>query len=220
MRPGTQGRQEARVIIFGRLQRSSIGLAGLAAIVVVMGAACTSSVVPSTAPTTAPGTTFPSSPAPTATDGSSPTDGGCVVAPQSGLLRSNTLIDLVVDSDGASDRVTFMFGPVAPGPTGGTGRLTAATPPFSQGGSGLPIEVLGTHHAVLHLDGMLVVDEAGNDVFKGPTSLKPGMIALKDVEETDGFEGVYNFVIGYDGNGCVGLTGNTATGSLTVTIGH
>lgn len=208
------------MIIFGRRQRSRIALAGLAAIVVVMVAACASNAVPSTTPTTAQGTTFPASPAPTATVGSSPTDGGCVVAPQSGLLRSNTLIDLVVDSDGGSDRVTFMFGPVAPGPTGGTGRLTAATPPFSHGGSGLPVDVLGAHHVELHLDGMLIVDEAGNDVFNGPTSLKPGMIALKDVEETDGFEGVYNFVIGYDGNGCVGLTGNTAAGSLTVTIGH
>ena len=82
------------------------------------------------------------------------------------------------------------------------------------------MDVLGAHHVELHLDGMLIVDEAGNDVFKGPTSLKPSMIVLKDVEETDGFEGVYNFVIGYDGNGCVGLTGDPAEGSLTVTIGH
>ncbi|MEO8469855.1 MAG: hypothetical protein ABI573_09330 [Chloroflexota bacterium] len=195
-----------------------IAIAGMAVVMSVVG--CASTVIPSSDPTTAPGTTFTSSPGPTSSVGSSPTDGGCVVAPQSGLLRSNTLIDLVVDSDGASDRIAFKFGPVAPGPTGGTGRLTAATPPFSQGASGLPVDVLGTHHVELHLDGMLVVDEAGNGVFKGPTSLKPAMIALKDVEETDGFEGVYNFVIGYDGNGCVGLTGNTAAGSLTVTIGH
>lgn len=208
------------MIIFGRRQLAPIALAGLASFVAVMVAACAPDVVPSTVPTIAPGTTSASSTAPTATIGSSPIDDGCIVAPQSGLLRSNTLIDLVVDSDGASDRVTFMFGPVAPGPTGGTGRLTAATPPFSQGGSGLPVEVLGTHHVELHLDGMLVVDEAGNGVFKGPTSLKPGMIAVKDVEETDGFEGVYNFVVGYDGNGCVGLSGNAAAGSLTVTIGH
>ena len=203
------------MITFGRLQRCMFGHPGLATLVVVLVAACAP-----VAPSTAPGTTLASSPGPTSTVGSSPTDGGCVVAPQSGLLRSNTLIDLVVNSDGASDRVTFVFGSVAPGPTGGSGRLTAATPPFSQGGSGLPVDVLGAHHVELHLDGMLIVDEAGNDVFKGPTSLRPGMIALKDVEETDGFEGVYNFVIGYDGNGCVGLTGNAAAGSLTVTIGH
>ena len=190
-------------------------LSGVAAVIALLLAACGPSPIPSGAPYTPEASaSAPASSSPEATDG------GCVVAPQSGLLRSNTLIDLVVDSDGASDRITLMFGPVAPGPTGGTGRLTTATPPFSQGGSGLPVEVLGTHHVQLHLDGMLIVDLAGNDVFKGPTSVKPGMIALKDVEETDGFEGVYNFVIGYDGNGCVGLTGNTAAGSLTVTIGH
>lgn len=190
-------------------------LSGAALVIALLLAACGPSPLPSGAPHT-PGASSSAA----ASSSAEATDDGCVVAPQSGLLRSNTLIDLVVDSDGASDRVTFMFGPVAPGPTGGTGRLTAATPPFSQGGSGLPVKVLGTHHVQLHLDGMLIVDEAGNGVFKGPTSLKPGMIALKDVEETDGFEGVYNFVIGYDGNGCVGLAGNTAAGSLTVTIGH
>lgn len=193
-----------------RLTGLSTTLAGIAFLIV----ACS----PTPVPTGAPGTSSP-----TASDGASPTtgnDAGCVVPPQSGLLRSNTLIDMTVDSDGASDRVTFVFGPIEPGPTGGTGRLTVATAPFSQGGSGLPVEVLGAHHVQLHLDGMLIVDGAGNALYAGPTSLKPGMIALKAVEETDGFEGVYNFVIGYDGNGCVGLSGNTAAGSLTVTIGH
>ncbi len=202
------------MINFGPRQRSLVGLPGLATLVAVMIAACAP-----VAPSTTLGTTLTPSAGPTSTTVSSSTDGGCVVPPQTGLLRSNTLIDLVVDSDGAYDRLTFVFGPVAPGPTGGTGRLTAATPPFSQGGSGLPVEVLGTHHVELHLDGMLIVDEAGNEVFKGPTTLT-GMIALKDVEEIDGFEGVYNFVIGYDGNGCVALTGNAATGSLMVTVGH
>ena len=191
------------------------GAVSALALVALLIAACGSNPVPTGAPITAQPTTGA-----TVDPTTSGIEGGCVVAPQSGLLRSNTLLDLTVDSDGATDRITFTFGPIAPGPTGGTGRLTAATPPFSQGGSGLPVEVLGAHHVQLHLDGMLIVDEAGNGLFKGPTSLKPGMIAVKDVEETDGFEGVYNFVIGYDGNGCVGLTGNTTAGSLTVTIGH
>ena len=200
-----------------RQQRSQvIGLAGALAALVLLVAACAPAPVPTGAPGP-PGLTSSPVASPT-TAGTA--DAGCVVAPQTGLLRSNTLLDMTADSDGASDRVTFTFGPIAPGPTGGMGRLTAATPPFSQGGSGLPVEVEGAHHVLLHLDGMLIVDADGNQVYTGPTSLKPGMIALKDVEETDGFEGVYNFVIGYDGNGCVGLTGNTAAGSLTVTIGH
>ena len=199
-----------------RIRPQVAALAGAVAVVSLVVATCAPSPVPTSVPHTPDNTT--SADASPTTAGT--TDTGCVVAPQSGLLRSNTLLGMTADSDGASDRVTFTFGSIAPGPTGGMGRLTATTPPFSQGGSGLPVDVLGAHHVELHLDGMLIVDEAGNDVFKGPASLKPSMIALKDVEETDGFEGVYNFVIGYDGNGCVGLTGDPAEGSLTVTIGH
>lgn len=210
-----------------RIRSQVIALAGAVALVALVVATCAPNPVPtgvphtpdatSSAGATSSATVSPTTASPTT---SATTDAGCVVAPQSGLLRLNTLLDMTADSDGASDRVTFTFGPIAPGPTGGMGRLTAATPPFSQGGSGLPVEVLGTHHVMLHLDGMLIVDANGKEVYAGPTSLKPGMIALKAIEETDGFEGVYNFVIGYDGNGCVGLTGDSAAGSLTVTIGH
>ena len=72
----------------------------------------------------------------------------------------------------------------------------------------------------LHLDGMLIADEAGNAVYQGETSVKPDLLALRQVEMTEAFEGVYNFVIGYDGNGCVGLVDDEATRTLTITIGH
>ena len=188
-------------------------LFGVAILVVILAAGCAATVTP-----TPGGSGLPSdSPVATPTDS---TSAACLVVPQSGLLRSNTLVGMAVDSDGAFDRTTFTFGPNAAGPTGGTGRLTAGTPPFVQGGSGLPVTVLGSHFVELHLDGMLITDDAGNEVYQGPTSLRPDMIAIKDIEETDGFEGVYNFVIGYEGNGCVGLSGNTAAGLLTITIGH
>ncbi len=188
---------------------------GVAALLLVV-AGCSLNPSPSTIQTEAPTPSAVGSATPLATGA----DSGCVVVPQTGVLRSNTLIDLTVDSDGVSDRITFTFGAVAAGPTGGMGRLSGAVPPFTAAGSGLPVDVRGTHFVELHLDGMLIVNDAGDPFFKGATSLKPDMLALKDIEETDGFEGVYNFVIGYDGNGCVGLTGNTAAGSLTITIGH
>lgn len=204
-----------------RIRSQVVAVAGAVALVALVVATCGPSPAPTGASSIPDATSSvdasPTTASPTTTG---TTDIGCVVAPQSGLLRSNRLLDMTADSDGATDRVTFTFGPIAPGPTGGMGRLTAATAPFSHGGSGLPVEVLGTHHVVLHLDGMLIADAEGKEVYAGPTSTTPGMIALKAVEETDGFEGVYNFVIGYDGNGCVGLTGDSAAGSLTVTIGH
>lgn len=146
--------------------------------------------------------------------------GGCPVAEQTGVIRSNTLVDMAIGSDGLSDRIVLQLGDPAPEPTGSIGRLRAVQPPFFEGGSGAPVTVEGTHFVELHLEGMLLADEAGNPTYLGETSLKPGMLALKQVAMTEAFEGVYNFVIGYDGNGCVSLLDDAAARTLTLTIGH
>jgi hypothetical protein len=197
-------------MISGRVSIRSIRrrgfLANLLAVVVAVAvaAACSTAPLPHT-PT----------PAPSASGG-----GGCPVAEQTGVLRSNTLIDMAVSSDGVSDSVTFQLGELAPGPTGSAGRLKAVDPPFTEGASGLPVEVMGTHFVELHFDGMLIVDEAGTVLYTGETSVKPGLPALRQVEMTEAFEGVYNFVIGYDGGGCVTLTENATANTITVSIGH
>ena len=154
-------------------------------------------------------------PAPTGTAG-----GGCPVVEQSGVLRSNTLVDISISSDGLSDRIILALGDPAPEPRGSTGRLKAVQPPFAQGGSGLPVEVEGTHFVEFRLDGMLLADENGNPTYVGETSVKPGMLALRQVELTEAFEGVYVFVIGYDGNGCVTLLDDATARTLTLTIGR
>ncbi|MBI2777851.1 MAG: hypothetical protein HYX57_11405 [Chloroflexi bacterium] len=146
---------------------------------------------------------------------------GCPVAAQSGALRSNTLVDLETRSDGLNDFVTLTLGDPATNPAGtGTGELRAAEPPFVAGASGAEIEVLGAHHVDVKLTEMAITDDAGNPTYVGPTSLKPAMLALKQVEQTEAFEGVYAFVIGYDGNGCVSLASDPATKTVTITIGH
>jgi hypothetical protein len=150
---------------------------------------------------------------------SSPT-GPCLVTEKTGTPRSNTLIDLTIETDGVADRLVFQLGAQAPDPTGSTFRLLAGQPPFVQGGSGEPIEVAGTHFVEFHLDGMLIADEIGGALYQGETSLKPDMVALRQLEMTEAFEGVYNFVIGYDGNGCVALIDDAVAKTLTITIGH
>lgn len=161
----------------------------------------------------------PSAPAP-ASAATPAASGGCPIAGQTGILRANTLIGMEIGSSALADQIVFQLGDLAPGPTGGTGRLKAVQPPFSQGASGLPVEVEGAWFVEFHLDGMLIVDEAGDPVYRGETSVKPDLPALKQVEMTEAFEGVYNFVIGYEGSGCVGLVDDEATKSLTLTIGH
>lgn len=195
--------------------------AGRVAILVVAGTlalalvACTSA--PSPFPTLSPTTGPSASASPTS---ASPTAGACTVLEQTGALRSNTLLNSSVYSNGVVDGITFQLGAMAPDPTGSSGRLKAVNPPFVGGGSGLPVDVLGDHFVELHFDGMLIVDATGNPVYLGRPSLKPDMLALEQVEMTEAFEGVYNFVIGYRGNGCVALVEDAAAKTLTITIGH
>ncbi|MEO7665303.1 MAG: hypothetical protein ABIV26_09270 [Candidatus Limnocylindrales bacterium] len=146
---------------------------------------------------------------------------GCPVSPQTGALHSNTLVGFETSSDGLSDVITFSLGEPASNPAGGgTGSLAAAEPPFTAGGSGAEVAVLGARHVELKLTGMAITDDDGNPTYVGGTSVKPNMLALKQVEELEAFEGVYSFAIGYNGNGCVGLASDPATKTLTLTLGH
>jgi len=188
-------------------------LAAIPMVISIMGCAATPSPPASGAqPTETPPV---GSSGPTGTAG-----GGCAVVEQSGILRSNTLIDMTISSDGLSDRITFQLGEPAPEPTGSTGRLRAVEPPFAEGGSGLPVEVEGSRFVELRLEGMLLADENGNAMYLGETSVKPEMLALRQVEMTESFEGVYIFVIGYNGNGCVTLVDDAVARTLTLTIGR
>ncbi len=191
------------------LDGAAVRLRFLGLITLIIVAGCLTNTSPSSPPV---GPTA----APTGTAGD-----GCAVAEQTGVLRSNTLVDMDVRSDGVSDFVVFTLGEEAANPIGnGNGRLKAAQPPFAQGGSGLPVEIEGGHFVEVHFDGMLIADEVGGALYQGETSLKPDMVALKQVEMTEAFEGVYNLVIGYDGDGCVGLSDDAATKTLTLTIDH
>ena len=183
-------------------------------LVVAALAGCTSTSTPS--PTSGPTSTPPESQAaPSAT-----MTGPCALTEQTGIPGSNTLIDLTIETDGVADRLVFQLGAQAPDPTGSTFRLLAGQPPFVQGGSGQPIEVAGTYFVEFHLDGMLIADEVGGALYQGETSLKPDMVALRQLEMTEAFQGVYNFVIGYDGDGCVALIDDAVAKTLTITIGH
>jgi hypothetical protein len=164
------------------------------------------------------------SPAPSGgpTPAPSPTAGGqpCPFAEQSGPLFTNTLVDVEVDSDGLTDRVTFTLGEPAFMIQNPTGTLRAVEPPFIEDGSGEEVDVLGEHHLELRMDPMSMFDEAGEPTFIGEGTITPAMLSLRQVELTGAFEGIFLFVIGYDGAGCVALTSDEATRTITIAIGH
>lgn len=144
----------------------------------------------------------------------------CDVAAQSGLLPSDRLVDLAISSSSTHDLITFIFAPPSsPGPAGPPrGTLDAARPPFSQAGSGQPIDLLGQHAVQLRFTGMTLASDTGEATYTGPSEVKPNLPALREAIQYDASEGVVGWYIGYDGPGCVTLSrdGN----DVTVMIAH
>ena len=170
----------------------------------------------SPSPVTTPEATEPSTATPAPTTGS----GGCPLAEQSGPLFTNTLVDVGVDSDGLTDRVTFTLGDPVDMIINPRGTIRPVEPPFIEDGSGEAVEVLGEHHLELRMDPMQMFDAAGNPTFVGEGTITPNFLSLKQVELTGGFEGIYLFVIGWDGGGCVTLSSDEPSRTITIAIGR
>ena len=135
-------------------------------------------------------------------------------------MPSDRLTDLKVATDATSDRLTFVFGPASLSNPGGPpkGSLDSAKPPYTQAGSGAPIVVVGEHVLQLRFTGMSLQNDAAEEMFTGPTEVKPKLPALRHAVQFDASEGAIGWYIGYAGSGCVVL-GQDGT-NLTVTIDH
>ena len=187
-----------------RPDRCSLALLAIAAL---LPAAC--SAVPP--PSTGPSPSVSSAPSPTATASASvppSAAAACPVETQTGRLPSDRLTDVVIGSSGVADTVTFVFGePSVPVPPQGPseGLLEAAEPPFVEGASGLPMDIEGDHVAFIRFSGMSLVNDVGEPTYEGETEFHPDGAALRTVANSEEFEGVSGWYIGYDGPGCVTL---------------
>ena len=199
----------------------SLPLIGLLAIVASVAAGCGSSTStgrpsPSTAPssstaaTTDAPTPAPTTPTPTASPAPTASEAdACPIEPQTGRLPSDRLTDVVISTSPTADLITFVFGNMSlPEPPQGssTGSLEAATPPFTEGASGLPIDVDGEHVAQVRFSGMSIVNDVGEPTYDGRKDFRPDLPALKAVVNYDLSEGVVGWYVGYDGPGCVTLS--------------
>jgi hypothetical protein len=166
----------------------------------------------------------PSSP-PSANPSSEPstqpsTGAACPVVEQSGVLPSDNVTEIKVETTPTADLVTFVLGPETSAPTSPTGKISAATPPFSSGGSGEPVEVPGTHFVEIRLEGIMNSDDAGNPTYTGELRFEPTFPALQALVNVDAFEGHFTWIAGYDGLGCVTLLPNAPAGTFIVSFGH
>lgn len=191
---GALSRLAARAHVSGR----SSGLV-LALLLAFLSAACSSEVTPSTPPSARPSPT-----ASLALESPPAASGGpsvCPIEPTSGRLASNRLLDVVVDPGGTW--VRFRFGPGTGLP--GEGRLEEAHPPFDRTPSGLPVEVLGERVVRLHFEALVLFDELGNPTYGGPDRIRPLGGPIRDVVVEEAFEGVMNWLVGFDGPACLRL---------------
>ena len=177
-------------------------------------------VTPSPAPTTASlaPTTAPSPSASSAAASPSAAT-ACTTASQT-TLPSDRLTTVTVTPGATSDRLNFVFGDGSlTGPAGPPlGTLEIARQPYTQAGSGAPIEVTGDKVVQLVFTGMSLQNDAGEEMFTGPTELTPNLPALRKAVQFDESEGTIGWYIGFDKASCVvlGRDGNT----ITVTIDH
>ena len=205
--------------------------AGIALLVASLLAACSVAPSPTAAPpsTDPPGsavassdpTTVPSSssPTPAASPTASPT--ACGVQADEGRLPSDRLVDVRVGQEPGADVVTFVFGDpstAAPPRGASSGLIEAVEPPFSEAGSGEPLNVPGEHHVAVRFTEMTLYDDTGTATYDGPRSFGRAGPALRSMVQDDAFEGSSGWIIGYDGPGCVTLA--AGPGTVSVVIEH
>jgi hypothetical protein len=141
----------------------------------------------------------------------------CPIVRSDGQLASDRLESVRLASGAAADQVLFVFGsPSSPAGVGsGTGLLEEAEPPFTEDGSGLPLEVPGERVVRVRFDGLLLFDESGTPTNPTDSPILGSGIVRAIVRE-GAFEGVESWLIGFDGPGCVTL-GADDTG-LTIVV--
>jgi hypothetical protein len=162
--------------------------------------ASVASVAPSAPPSVAVTT-----PAPGVTPGPSV---ACAVIPQTGTLPSDRVTGIQVLGLPGTDVVRFEFSPGSLTPAGPpVGSLEAATPPFTEGASGLPIDLEGQHALQVVFRGMSLQNDVGQETYAGEREIRvtdPSR-SLRHVVVFDESEGQMGWYLGYDGPACVTL---------------
>ncbi len=108
------------------------------------------------------------------------------------------IVDVRVGTHDGYDRVVFEFEQGTPELT-----LDRAEPPFTQDGSGLPIEVDGSSFLGLLMRGGTKQTDAGTSSYDGSTDISPGFPGLVHLIEAGDFERQSTWYLGLTGDACV-----------------
>ena len=145
----------------------------------------------------------------------------CAVERQTGLLPSDRMTNVEVLAQPGRDVVRFSFGNKSLEPKGpATGTLDIATPPFTGGASGQPIDLKGDHAVQVVFRGMSLQNDVGQLAYDGPREfvVTDPTRSLRHLVLYDESEGQLGWYVGYDGRGCATLTRHGDTIELALDV--
>jgi hypothetical protein len=119
-----------------------------------------------------------------------------------------------------SDDIAFRFGPPIEPRGQPIGRFAEARPPFTAGASGLPLEVDGERFVSVTFDGQTVADASGDPVYDGPPRFDAAAPGVRSVVLAEAFEGQVVWYVGFDGPGCVSISGDPSGTTVVLTVEH
>lgn len=117
---------------------------------------------------------------------------------ESGTVAVANIVDVRVGTHDGYDRVVFEFDQGTPELT-----LDRAEPPFTQDGSGLPLEVDGSSFLGLVMRGGTKQTDAGTSSYDGSTDIAAGLPALVHLVEAGDFERQSTWFLGLSAESCV-----------------
>jgi hypothetical protein len=146
----------------------------------------------------------------------------CAIESQTVVLPSDRMTNVEILGLPGRDVVRFSFGPRSLEPTGpAKGTLDVATPPFTGGASGLPIDLGGEHALQVVFRGMSLQNDVGQLAYDGPRefAVTDPTRSLRHLVLYDESEGQLGWYVGYDGPSCATLTRNADTIELALDFG-
>ncbi len=178
-------------------------------VVTLILAACTGDAA---TPTPSPGPTVPAttSPTATATDGDTTPSPAPTTTPdgeafscdlpvvEPGSVPIANIVDVRVGTHDGYDRLVVEFEQGTPEFT-----LDRAEPPFTEDGSGFPVEVEGESFLGLVMRGGTKQTDAGTSSYEGPTEFDTGFPMLVHVVEAGDFERQSTWYLGLTEEACV-----------------
>ncbi len=132
-------------------------------------------------------------------------------------IDHTNIADVRIGTHADYDRVVFEFSDGIP-----EASLDRAEPPFSQDGSGFPIQVDGESFLQLTMRGGTKQMEDGSSSYDGPTEFTPGFPTLVHLVEAGDFEAQSTWIFGLSSEACVRVLTLTDDGAprLVIDVEH